>query len=174
MPRPFRESLLTALWGVRHAVRTQRNLRIHLVCTVGVATVGLALGVGPLGAALLVALVGLVVAAELVNTSLEALVDALVPDRREEARVVKDVAAAAVLVAAFTAAAGGVLILGPPLLDRLRAGSGWVVPVVLGALAVAALLSLGLSRPSAPCYTEPGPSAPHPHRTGRVRREERV
>ncbi len=174
MPRPFRESLLAALWGIRYAVRTQRNFRIHLACTVGVCAVGLALGVGPLGAALLVALVGLVVAAELVNTSLEALVDAVVPERREEARVVKDVAAAAVLVTAFTAAAGGFLILGPPLLDRLRAGSGWVVPVVLGTLALAAAVSLGLSRGNSPWYTERGPSAPHPHRTGHVRREERV
>ncbi len=92
--RPFREALTAAFSGIRYAVQTQRNLRIQLGCALGVCLVGLWLGVRPLEAALLVALAGLVVAAELFNTSLEALVDAVIPGRQEAARVVKDVAAA--------------------------------------------------------------------------------
>lgn len=175
MPQSFRDALGAALWGVRYAVRTQRNLRIHLAVALGVCLGSLWLGVRPLEAALLVGFMGLVVTAELLNTSLEALVDAVIPERKETARVVKDVSAAAVLVAALIAVAGGALVLGPPLLARLQLASGWVTPAVLGALALGAAVGLlRLSRPGLPWYHEGDP----PPRSegegkGRSRREER-
>ncbi|MDR7415927.1 MAG: diacylglycerol kinase family protein [Armatimonadota bacterium] len=158
MPSPFRDALSAALWGVRYAVRTQRNLRVHLAVALGVCLVSLWLRVRPLEAALLVVLMGMVVTAELFNTSLEALVDAVIPERREAARVVKDVSAAAVLVAALIAVAGGALVLGPALLARLRLTSGWVTPAVLGALALGAAAGLlRLSRAGPPWYDEAEP-----------------
>ena len=53
----------------------------------------MALGRGPGG---LLAGIGLVLVAELLNTAIEALADRLHPERHPEIRVVKDVAAAAV------------------------------------------------------------------------------
>ncbi|MDR7602673.1 MAG: diacylglycerol kinase [Armatimonadota bacterium] len=151
--------MAAALCGVRYAVRTQRNLRIQLAVALGVCLVSLWLGVRPLEAALLVMLMGLVVSAELLNTSLEALVDAVIPERREAARVVKDVAAAAVLVTTLTAVAGGGLILGPVVLARLKLTSGWVAPAVLGAVALGTggALLLRLSRAGPPWYDEAEP-----------------
>lgn len=137
--------------------------------------VSLWLGVRPLEAALLVVLMGLVVTAELFNTSLEALVDALIPERRAAARVVKDVAAAAVLVTALTAVAAGGLVLGPVLLARVKLSSGWVAPAVLGALALGAGWALlRLSRTGSPWYDADG-SLPRGRKRERVglRREER-
>jgi diacylglycerol kinase len=69
--------------------------------------------------ALLVLAIGLVWSAEFVNTALEAAVDLASPDLHPVARIGKDVGAAAVLVASAAAAVIGLLILGPPLLDRL-------------------------------------------------------
>jgi diacylglycerol kinase len=52
---------------------------------------------------------------ELVNTSLEALVDLVSPDHHRLAMLAKDVSAAAVVIAALAAVAIGGLVFGPPL-----------------------------------------------------------
>lgn len=143
MVRPFREALRAAGAGFAHAVRTQRNLRVQLAIAALVFLVGVGVGLGPVEAAVVVGLGGLVIAAELVNTSIEALVDLLAPEYRVAAGTVKDVAAAAVLVCALTAAAGGAAVLGPPLLLRLGLSTSWPAPAVLaGAAFVCAALLL--------------------------------
>jgi diacylglycerol kinase len=145
LARPFREALRAAGAGLAYAVRTQRNLRVQLAIAALVFLVGVLLGLGPVEVAVVVGLGGLVVAAELVNTSIEALVDLVAPDHRARAGVVKDVAAAAVLVCALAAAAGGAAVLGPPLLLRLGLPSRWPTPAVLaGAALVCAVLLVRL------------------------------
>jgi diacylglycerol kinase len=69
--------------------------------------------------AVLLLAIGLVWLAEFLNTALEAVVDLASPKMHPLARVGKDVGAAGVLIAAATAAVIGLLILGPPLLDKL-------------------------------------------------------
>src|SRR5271157_5556695 len=61
-------------------------------------------------------------AAEFINTALEAVVDLASPQQHPLARVGKDVGAAAVLIAAATSIVIGLLILGPPLWQRISAG----------------------------------------------------
>jgi diacylglycerol kinase (ATP) len=87
------------------AVR-QRNMRVHLVAAllVGLAGGGLRLGVAEELALLLCAF--LVVAAEVLNTGLEALVDLYTQEIDPKARVAKDAAAGMVLVLA----AGALLV----------------------------------------------------------------
>jgi diacylglycerol kinase len=53
------------------------------------------------------------------NTAIEAVVDMTMPEIHPLAKVAKDVAAAAVLVGAVGAVIIGLLILGPPLWERL-------------------------------------------------------
>jgi diacylglycerol kinase len=57
--------------------------------------------------------------AEFMNTALEAIVDMIMPEKHPLAKVAKDVSASAVLLGAFAAVLVGILILGPPLLQRL-------------------------------------------------------
>lgn len=109
-----------ALTGLAHAVRTQRNARIHLAVTVAVIGVGAWLRLELQEWALLTMAASLVWVSELLNTALEALVDLVSPDPHPLARVAKDVSAAAVLIAAFAAALVGLLTLGPHILDQLR------------------------------------------------------
>ncbi len=108
-----------ALTGLAHAVRTQRNARIHLAVTVVVIGVGVWLQLDLREWALLTLAAGLVWVSELLNTALEVLVDLASPDPHPLARVAKDISAAAVLIAALAAALVGLLTLGPHLLDRL-------------------------------------------------------
>ena len=57
-----------------------------------------------------------VIALELVNTAIEALVDLISPARHPLAKIAKDTAAAAVLCAAVGAAIVGVIVFGAPIL----------------------------------------------------------
>lgn len=115
---PLLQSFGHAFSGMWQAWRHERNLRIHVV--VALAVCGLAgwLRIPPRDGAILVLTIALVISAELFNTSLEAIVDLVSPERHELAKTAKDVAAAAVLVLAIAAVIVGLLILGPPLYGR--------------------------------------------------------
>ena len=64
--------------------------------------------------------IAMVWTAEFINTALEAVVDLASPQRHPLAKVGKDVGAAAVLIAALAAILVGLLIMGPPLWDKLK------------------------------------------------------
>jgi diacylglycerol kinase len=61
----------------------------------------------------------LVFTAEFINTSIEAVVDLASPSKHPLAKIGKDVGAAAVLVSALAAILIGLLLLGPPLWQKL-------------------------------------------------------
>lgn len=96
-------------------VTTQRNARIHLLACVCVVVLGLALGVSRQDWLVLALVCGLVIAAECVNTAVEALVDLVSPKRSALAKTAKDAAAASVLVCALTAVVVGMLVFLPQL-----------------------------------------------------------
>ncbi len=62
---------------------------------------------------------GFVIVTEMLNTVAEAAMDYITTEFSPQVKVVKDVAAGAVLVAALTAIIVGLLILGPPILERV-------------------------------------------------------
>ena len=55
----------------------------------------------------------IVISAELFNTAIETVVDMVSPQKNPQAKLVKDIAAAAVLVLAIGAAVIGIIIFGP-------------------------------------------------------------
>lgn len=123
-PRPPRspsraESFRHAFSGWGYLLRTQRNAWIHAAFTLAVVLMALWVRLEALPWAILVLAMGLVWTAELFNTALEAVVDLSGPDLHPLARVGKDVAAGAVLASAGTSVVIGLLILGPPLIERL-------------------------------------------------------
>ena len=69
--------------------------------------------------AVLLLTMALVWSAEFFNTAIEAVVDLASPVQHPLAKTGKDVGAAAVLIAALAAVLVGLLILGPPLWERL-------------------------------------------------------
>lgn len=109
-----------ALAGLWHALATQRNARIHALATVLALLLAAWLRVSRAEWLALLAVIGLVWTAELVNTALEAAVDLAAPGPDPRARVAKDAAAAGVLVAAVVAAVVGLLVFAPRLWTILR------------------------------------------------------
>jgi len=113
-------SLLNAIRGWWFVVRTQQNAWIHAVVTVFVITLALWLDLPLRDWAVLFLAIAMVWAAEFFNTSIEAVVDLASPAHHPLAKVGKDVGAAAVLIAALTSIIIGILILGPPLWERIK------------------------------------------------------
>lgn len=108
-----------AFRGWHYALRTQRNAWIHSAIATVVFIVGLWLQLPPRDWAVIILTAALVFSAEFLNTSIEAVVDLASPDHHPLAKIGKDVGAAAVLVSALAAILIGILLLGPPLLQKL-------------------------------------------------------
>jgi len=118
-PSSLRRSVLCALDGLRYAFATQRNVRIQLL--VGAAAILLAalLRLPSHQLALIVVLVALVLFAELMNTSIESTLDHHAGSAFDPSvKLIKDMAAAAVLVASVGAVALGTTIFLPALALR--------------------------------------------------------
>lgn len=113
------QSFRHAFRGWYYALRTQRNAWIHSLIATAVFIVGLWLQLPPRDWAVIILTAALVFSAEFLNTSIEAVVDLASPDHHPLAKIGKDVGAAAVLVAALAAILIGLLLLGPPLLQKL-------------------------------------------------------
>jgi diacylglycerol kinase len=116
-------SLRYAFAGWWHVIRTQRNAWIHAVVSLLVIIVCFWLGLPARDWALIILAIALVWSAEFFNTALEAVVDLAANHQRHTlARVSKDVGAAAVLIAALASILIGLLVMGPPLWEKIR---GW-------------------------------------------------
>ncbi|WP_295875555.1 diacylglycerol kinase family protein [uncultured Zhongshania sp.] len=86
--------------GLMTMIIEQRNAQIHLVATIAVLALGVLTGLNSVEWILLMLAITLVWIAEALNTALEYLADAAVPETHELVGKAKDVAAAGVLIAA--------------------------------------------------------------------------
>ena len=94
--------------GMIYAVRTQRNMRFHVVVAVLVLVASLLVGVRKLELAVLVLTILLVFVTELFNTAMEFVVDLATGIPSFLAKLAKDVSAGAVLVSSV-----GAVLVGP-------------------------------------------------------------
>lgn len=110
------QSFQCAFAGIWYTVRTQRNAQIHVTIALFILILGLWLRLTLTEWAILALTTGFVFVAEMINTVAETAMDYATTDFHPQVKIVKDVAAGAVLTAAITAVIVGLLILGPPLL----------------------------------------------------------
>ena len=99
-----------AFSGIAWALRTQRNLRIHALATVGVIILGFVDNIAPWEWCAVLGCAALVWSAELMNSALEVLCDRVTTETDERIRHAKDAAAGAVLVCALFSVVVGVLV----------------------------------------------------------------
>ncbi|HEY8321423.1 MAG TPA: diacylglycerol kinase [Candidatus Baltobacteraceae bacterium] len=99
-----------AFEGIMYAARTQANMRIHLFVAALVLTATLLLRLDRFYVIALIVLIAMVLALELVNTAIEAIVDLLTVAHHPLAKTAKDAAAGAVLIASAASVAVGYLI----------------------------------------------------------------
>jgi diacylglycerol kinase (ATP) len=98
-----------AFQGILYATRTQRNMRVHLVAGALALFATLYLRLERAYVAVVVIAIALVIALELVNTAIEAVVDLMTVAHHPLAKIAKDAAAGAVLIASLAAVVVGYL-----------------------------------------------------------------
>jgi len=118
MPRKFAQSLSYAGHGIRHALRTQRNIRIHLAIAFVVFAFGVYLGLSSFELIALILTICFVLISEMINTSIEEAINLITTTHKVEAKIAKDVAAGAVLFSSICAIIVGCLIFIPHLVRR--------------------------------------------------------
>ncbi len=101
--RPFPHRLGFAMDGIRAAWKSEASFRSHTFFVIVLIAILAWLRPRPVWWALLLIVTGLVLAAELINTALERIIDHLHPEQHPMMKVAKDSAAGAVLVSALTA-----------------------------------------------------------------------
>ena len=101
----LRWSFTWAFEGIVYVLRTQRNMQIHVAAAVVALVLGLLLDFSRLELAAIFGAISLVLVAEMMNTAVEAAIDAVVTSYHPLVKIAKDVAAGAVLVATVNALA---------------------------------------------------------------------
>jgi diacylglycerol kinase (ATP) len=109
--------------GLKYAFSTQRNFRIHALIGAIAVSLGVLLQLPPAELALIGLTIGLVMTLELLNTSIEAVVDLVVDTQYHElAKISKDCAAGAVLMSTIASIGVAGCLLLPPLWDVISWG----------------------------------------------------
>jgi len=107
--------------GISYAFQTQRNFRIHVAVGALAISLSVFLHLSTVEISVIGITSGLVMALELLNTAIEAVVDLTVKQTYHElAKIAKDCAAAAVLISALVAVLIAGILLLPPLLALIQ------------------------------------------------------
>ncbi len=110
--RKFLKSLSNAVEGLIKTFKTQRNFVIHIIVAVIVTIFSFWFKLNSEQTMWIVISVMIVLITELLNTSIESLVDLVKPEFHDKAKIAKDASAAMVLVASFLAIFIGCIIFG--------------------------------------------------------------
>lgn len=105
--------------GIRLLIVHEHNAWIHCFAAVCVTIAGWIIGLSPIEWIAIVFAIAMVLAAEAVNSSIEALADLVSPGYNEAIKRTKDLAAGAVLILAIGAALVGLIIFVPKILALL-------------------------------------------------------
>ncbi|MBO4489460.1 MAG: diacylglycerol kinase family protein [Bacteroidales bacterium] len=105
-----------AFAGLRALFVAEHNAWIHLVAAILAIGAGFLFRITPGEWLAVLIVIGMVFAAEILNTSLERTADFLTEERDDRIRDIKDLAAAAVLVCAITALLVGLVIFLPKII----------------------------------------------------------
>jgi diacylglycerol kinase (ATP) len=132
-----------AIQGIVYALRTQRNMRLHVLAAITVLIACLLLRIGWFGLVAIVLAICLVLVSELANTAIEATVDLATEGPDPLAKIAKDVAAGAVFIASINAVVIAYLVLFEPVRRFAQKGMSWV-EVAPASLTVVALGLVGL------------------------------
>ena len=114
------KSFSYALDGIKTAIMSERNMRIHLVSSAIVIGGSFYFSITRLEWLIILMAIGGVLALELINTAIERLVDLVMEEYHPLAKQAKDMAAGAVILYAILSVVIGIVIFFPYLLKLLN------------------------------------------------------
>jgi len=104
------DSFNYAIEGIIYSIRTQRNMKIHMIATIMVLTATFFYDLSKIELLIITITITLVVVAEMINTAVECAIDATTNFYHPLAKIAKNVAAGAVLVTAINSVLVGYVI----------------------------------------------------------------
>ena len=110
------KSFSYAFAGLKVLFREEHNSWIHAVAAVLAVAMGFLFRISPIEWIAVVIVIGMVFAAEIINSSIERTADFVKAERDDRKRDIKDLGAAAVLVCAIAAAVVGIIIFIPKII----------------------------------------------------------
>lgn len=109
----FAGTLKNSYKGIRLALKSERNIRVHFVVALLTIVGGITLRFSPIEFCLLLFAIAIVIISEMVNSAIEFSLDAIFHNRYSKlVGMAKDIAAGAVMVATFISIAIGILLFG--------------------------------------------------------------
>ncbi len=118
--KQMKNSLGYALEGLAYSFKHNQNIKIHIAIAVLVLLFAYLLGLDKYEFFIVSFLVVLVLSAEMINTSIEEVVNLLVNEHRIEAKTAKDVSAGMVLLISILALVVGLFVFTPHILKLLK------------------------------------------------------
>ena len=121
------DSFKNAVEGIMYCMKTQRNMRIHIIVAILVLGAGIFFNLSRSDLMFLLLTIALVIICEMINTAVEKAVDTATEEFHPLAKISKDVAAGAVLISSIAAVAVGYIVFsnslirqGNNIIDRIR------------------------------------------------------
>lgn len=105
-----------AFEGLKYAFKYEQNILVHFLATLIAFILGIIFKISSLEWLIVFLIIGLVIATELINTSIEATIDLITDEVNPIAKIAKDTAAAAVLIFGITALAIAAVIFIPKII----------------------------------------------------------
>lgn len=111
----YKKSFLHAIEGISYTVKNEHNMIIILPCAVLAIIAGFTFNISLTEWLFLILVIGLVIASELINTAIEAVVDLKTLETHPLAKIAKDTASSATLVFSITSFIGALIMFVPKL-----------------------------------------------------------
>ncbi len=118
----LKESFGYAIQGIRYALASQRNVRIHAAAAIAAVGAGIGFRLEAGEWAVLSIAIFLVLVTEIMNTAIEITVDMFTSEYNSLAKRAKNLAAGAVFLAALNSVSVGACLFGPRIWALLQ---GW-------------------------------------------------
>ncbi|OOM81588.1 diacylglycerol kinase [Clostridium sp. BL-8] len=142
------ESFNNAINGIIDTVRTERNMKIHLFVALGVLIASFFFDITRNEFLILAVTITMVIAAELVNTAIEATIDMTTNYYHPLAKIAKNAAAGAVLITAINALLVGYIIFWDKLakfsfttINKFKNSEPYTIFIVLVIVCIATLIA---------------------------------
>lgn len=103
--------------GLKSAYQSEQSMYIHLICTIILLLFSFVLKISMMQWLIIIAIIGLALVIELINTAIESTVDLVTKEFHPLAKVAKDTASAAEFILTLTSAIISLMIFIPKIME---------------------------------------------------------
>ena len=111
------KSFLHAIDGIIYCIKYEHNMVIILAATLTVTIFGFSFQISTAEWLFIIFICGAIAACEVINSSIEAIVDLITKDYNELAKIAKDTASSASLILCIVSLIGGLIIFLPKIIE---------------------------------------------------------